>query len=115
MARTLALPPAAGKKESILAAVRRLCVACLFVLMALLPALDTVYCSDGCADASRTQCSWQTDAAANGCGLCLNGLAVSTPPPHAMATRRTQPAPAPRLGGLIPSIPRPIDQPPRRS
>ncbi|HEV8209802.1 MAG TPA: hypothetical protein VGP77_06755 [Vicinamibacterales bacterium] len=96
---------------------RRLCVPCLFVLMVLLPAVDSVYCADGCADAGRTRCAWQTDvsAAADGCGLCLNGLAVSSPPPPIVPTRRIQPAPAPRISGLIPSIPRPIDQPPRRS
>jgi hypothetical protein len=101
----------------ILATVRRLCFACLLVLMALLPAVDSVYCADGCADAGRTRCAWQSDisAAADGCGLCLNGLAVSSPPPHVVTTRRIQPAPAPRVSGLMSAIPRPIDRPPRRS
>jgi hypothetical protein len=89
----------------------------LLVLMALLPAVDIVCCADGCADAGRTRCAWQTDisAAADGCGLCLNGVAVGSPRPHIGPTRRIQPAPAPRISGLIPSITRPIDQPPRRS
>jgi len=97
--------------------VRRFFVACLFVLMALLPAVDSVYCADGCADAGRTRCAWQTDvsAGADGCGLCLNGLAVSSPPPHIVPARRIQPALAAVISSLIPAIPRPIDQPPRRS
>jgi len=101
----------------ILATVRRLCVACLLVLIALLPPVDIVCCADGCADAGRTRCAWQTDisAAADGCGLCLNGLAVSSPPPNVVGMRRLQPAPAPGVSSLISAIPRPIDQPPRRS
>jgi hypothetical protein len=101
----------------ILPTVRRLFVACLLALLALLPAVDSVYCPDGCSDSGRTRYAWQTDvsAAADGCGLCLNGVAVSSPPQHVAPAQRIHPAPEPRMNGAVLSIPRPIDQPPRLS
>jgi hypothetical protein len=114
---TMALDSATRRSPGILATVRALCIAFVLTLMALLPAADSVYCADGCADASRTQCGWQAGASAatDGCGLCRNGLAVSSPSPHLVPTQRIQPAPADRISSLVLTIARPIDQPPRRS
>ena len=101
----------------ILFALRKICAACLFVLMAMLPAIDTVYCPDGCSDAGRAWSTWQRDVAtaAGGCGLCLNGVAVSSPAQYSPPTRRVQPVPTAHLGSFVLTVPRPIDQPPRRS
>jgi hypothetical protein len=97
--------------------VRRFCVAALLALIVLLPAVDAVFCPDGCAEAGRTRCAWQTDlsAAADGCGLCVNGVAVHGAPPYIAPSQRIQAARAPRAIGAVLTVSRPIDQPPRRS
>jgi hypothetical protein len=98
--------------------VRRALVVCLLVLIAVLPAIDIVYCPDGCADAGdRARCTWQNDVSGqiDGCGLCVNGLAVSSPAPYVAPVQRIQPWPAPPATDFVGTIPRPIDQPPRHS
>jgi hypothetical protein len=97
--------------------VRRAFVAYMLALMTVLPVVDIVYCPDGCADAGRTACAWQGEvsAHADGCSLCLNGVAVSSPAPYVAPVERIQAWTVPPPSGFILTVPRPIDQPPRRS
>jgi hypothetical protein len=97
--------------------VRRAFAAYLLALMTVLPVVDIVYCPDGCTDAGRTGSAWQGDvsAQADGCGLCLNGVAVSSPAPYVAPVERIQAWPLPPSSDFILTVPRPIDQPPRRS
>jgi hypothetical protein len=110
-------PRRATRDVDILSIVRTAFVAYLLALMTVLPVVDIVYCPDGCTEAGRTACAWQSAAAAqaDGCGLCLNGVAVSSPAPYVAPVQRIHPLPAPRACGLVRAVPRPIDQPPRRS
>jgi hypothetical protein len=104
--------------NGILSAVRTVSVLLLVVVMAVLPAVDVVFCPDGCADAGRTRCAWQgglSTAAGGACGLCLNGLAVAPPLSHLVAIHRIQSAVASLVNTAPLTFPRPIDQPPRRS
>jgi len=65
---------------------------CLLVVIALLPSVDVVYCPDGCGDDTRTRWTWQAPAAFShdGCGICLNGVAISQPPRYVPPVRRHQ-------------------------
>jgi hypothetical protein len=50
----------------------------LLLLIVALPAIDSVYCPDGCTDSSRSAPGWHADEAPDhhACGLCLNAVAV---------------------------------------
>ena len=104
--------------DFILPAVRRIVLVCLLTLMAVLPAIDVVYCPDGCTDAGRTQSAWHGHVvghAGSGCGVCMNGVAVSSPAPYVAPAQRTQSLAAPRARRPVRTMPRQVDQPPRRS
>jgi hypothetical protein len=87
----------------------------LLLLTVALPAIDSVYCPDGCTDSGRSAMSWHADEASDrqACGLCLNAVAVH----RAVVTCE----PTQRFIGLPPAIPlenasiprRSIDRPPR--
>jgi hypothetical protein len=94
--------------------VRTMLAACLLVLIATLPAIDLIYCPDGCAEAGRARSEWQSDVSpAGACGLCLNGVAVSIAPPSVMPVRRFQPGIVTFAISPASIFPRVIDQPPR--
>jgi hypothetical protein len=50
----------------------------LLLLIVALPAIDSVYCPDGCTDSNRAATAWHADEASDrqACGLCLNAVAV---------------------------------------
>jgi len=57
--------------------VTRACTIVLAVLLAVLPAIDTVACPDGCSRPVHVASVWhQRDARAGACGLCLNASFV---------------------------------------
>ena len=96
---------------------RRLITAFLLVLIAGLPAIDVLYCPDGCTDGGRPALTSNTDEAANeqGCGLCTNAVAVHSP---VMTTEPRQEF-VPLYEAIAPANPaislRSIDRPPRRA
>lgn len=50
----------------------------LLLLIVALPAIDSVYCPDGCTDSGRSATRWHADEASDqqACGLCVNAVAV---------------------------------------
>jgi hypothetical protein len=97
--------------------VPRLFAICLIVAFGALPAIDAVYCPDGCTDANQPRCVWQTDASCvNGaCGLCINGVAVHAAFASVDAVQRLTATRTVVTFGLISIPPRAVDRPPRRS
>jgi hypothetical protein len=83
----------------------------------MLPAIDFVYCPDGCTDTNRAQCAWQSDvASANGvCGLCVNAVAVRCAMMPVQPVQRLTPIGATAVFDLASIPPHAIDRPPRRS
>ena len=94
---------------------RRFCTACVVSLMAILPALDVVYCPDGCGNANRPECAWHADTASTSesCGLCLNGIAVRCSVVRVDPVRRLIPIPVDPASDLVSIPPRSLDRPPR--
>jgi hypothetical protein len=90
---------------------------CLIASVGALPAIDFVYCPDGCTNANRPQCAWQTDAGiGNGaCGLCVNAVAVhgAVMPVQPIDRLTRLGTPAAFDPASIP--PHSIDRPPRHS
>jgi hypothetical protein len=89
----------------------------LLLLTVALPAIDSVYCPDGCTDSSRSAMSWHADEAADSqsCGLCVNAVAVHRAVAIGEPTQRFIPL-ASALALEDVSIPlRSIDRPPRRA
>jgi hypothetical protein len=94
---------------------KRVCAVALFALIAVLPAIDAVYCPDGCTDADRDAPSCQANASgAHGdCGLCVNAVAVQfaiprvAPLSHPIAIEK----PSPTM--IVKIAPRLVDRPPR--
>src|SRR6266404_6137363 len=95
--------------------VARLVTVCVLSALSLLPAIDVVCCPDGCTDAGRSHAGWQHDvgAAHDGCGLCMNAVAVTS------ASKRVEPnvrlTPMQNVLILNPAStpPRSLDRPPR--
>jgi hypothetical protein len=87
------------------------------LLIFTLPAIDLVYCPDGCTDADRTSYGWQRDGASRGdtCGLCVNAVAVTSGWTYSPPARRLQTVVAILAPGFLSALPRSIDQPPRHS
>jgi hypothetical protein len=87
----------------------------LLLLTVALPAIDSVYCPDGCTDGSRSATGWHVDEApeCEACGLCVNAVAVH----GAVATGQPAQRFIPLSSALAlenVSIPlRSIDRPPR--
>jgi len=101
----------------ILPTVRTTIAMCLLLLIFTLPAIDLVYCPDGCTDADRTSYGWQSDGASRGdtCGLCVNAVAVTSGWTYSPPARRLQTVVAILASGFLSALPRSIDQPPRHS
>jgi hypothetical protein len=87
----------------------------LLVLTVALPAIDSVYCPDGCTDSSRTAPGWRSGEApdSQACGLCVNAVAVHRAVVTGEPTQRFIPLPpaSPLENASIPR--RTIDRPPR--
>jgi hypothetical protein len=89
----------------------------LLLLTVALPAIDSVYCPDGCTDGSRSATGWHADDASDcqPCGLCVNAVGVH----RAVVTGEPTQRFIPLASGLAlenVSIPlRSIDRPPRRA
>ena len=98
-------------------AVRRLFAICAIASLGVLPAIDFVYCPDGCTDTHPAQGAWQTDvASANGaCGLCVNGVAVPCAVMPVQRVQRLTPLGTTAVFDLASIPPDAIDRPPRRS
>jgi hypothetical protein len=96
--------------------VRRAIAVYLFAVLAGLPAVDFVYCPDGCAEAGASQHALQGGASADHdgcCGFCLNGIAVSQAALHLLPARRLRivaPFVAPPF---LSSAPPALERPPR--
>jgi hypothetical protein len=87
----------------------------LFVLIVALPAIDSVYCPDGCTDSSRAAYGWHADGPSDrqACGLCVNAVAVHRAVVTGEPTQRFIPLPTaiPLESASVPR--RSIDRPPR--
>ena len=88
---------------------------CLLLLTVVLPAIDIVYCPDGCTENNRSAAAWHTNEVSTGqaCGLCVNAVAVHSSVVVVEPAQRFIPLPS-----VIPpesvSIPlQSIDRPPR--
>jgi hypothetical protein len=91
-------------------------VACsLAVFLAILPAIDSVACPDGCTDAGRIECGWQTEASPtlDACGLCLNAVAVRCAVSPVEPVQRVTPGGSFAVFHLLSFPPRSLDRPPR--
>jgi hypothetical protein len=87
----------------------------LLSLIVALPAIDLVYCPDGCTDANGSAAVWHTDdaSAQQACGLCLNAVAVDCSIVTAEPAQRfIQLSPAIALDHVSISL-RSVDRPPR--
>jgi hypothetical protein len=93
----------------------RTVAACLLAISALLPAIDVVYCPDGCGDDARTPCAWQVAAVSShdDCGICLNGVAISQPPLYLPPVRRHHVVDPFITPSFVSSAPSALERPPR--
>jgi hypothetical protein len=83
--------------------------------LGVLPAIDFVYCPDGCTETNLARSAWQTDvAAANGaCGLCVNAVAVRCALIPVQPVQRLTPLGTTAVFDLASIPPDSIDRPPR--
>jgi hypothetical protein len=97
--------------------VRRLFAICAIASVGVLPAIDFVYCPDGCTDTNRAQCAWQSDVASaiGACGLCVNAVAVHCAVMPVQPVQRLTPLGAAAVFDLASILPDAIDRPPRHS
>jgi hypothetical protein len=82
-----------------------------------LPAIDAVYCPDGCTDANQPRCTWQANVcgASGSCGLCINAVALHCALVSVDAVERLTVIGTTVAFGLVSVPPRAVDRPPRRS
>jgi hypothetical protein len=87
----------------------------LLLLIVALPAIDSVYCPDGCTDSSRSATGWHPDEASErqGCGLCVNAVAVHRAVVVGEPTERFIPLASALALENVSSPLRSIDRPPR--
>jgi hypothetical protein len=87
----------------------------LLLLIVALPAIDSVYCPDGCTDSSRSASGWHADEASDrqACGLCVNAVAVHRAVVTGEPTQRFIPLPSALALENVSSPLRSIDRPPR--
>jgi hypothetical protein len=87
----------------------------LLLLTVALPAIDSVYCPDGCTDSSPSAAGSHVDDASDchACGLCENAVAVHRAVVTGEPTQRFIPLPpaSPLENASIPR--RSLDRPPR--
>jgi hypothetical protein len=97
--------------------VRRLFAICAIASLGVLPAIDFVYCPDGCTDTNRAQSAWRTDVASatGACGLCVNAVAVHCTVMPVQPVQRLTPLETTTVFDLAWIPPDVIDRPPRRS
>jgi hypothetical protein len=94
---------------------QRIAVAYLLAVLALLPAVDVVYCPDGCGSATRSPSVCQTARTStdDGCGFCLNAVAISQPPLYVPPVRRHQSVVSLIVPSFVASAPPALERPPR--
>jgi hypothetical protein len=87
----------------------------LLLLIVALPAIDSVYCPDGCTDSSRSAHGWHADEAPgrHACGLCVNAVAVHRAVVTGEPTHRFIPLPSALALDDVSILLRSIDRPPR--
>jgi len=87
----------------------------LLLLIVALPAIDFVYCPDGCSDSNRSA-TWHTHetSADRLCGLCVNAVAVHRALAALDPIARAVSLPLVIVPDDVSIPPRSIDRPPRR-
>ena len=96
--------------------VRRIVATLLVAFIALLPAVDSLACPDGCSNPMRVQTRLDRDGAAvpaAACGLCLNASFVHRNPGLALRCERILTVIAERPIAIVSVAPRQIERPPR--